>query len=127
MKNRRHLHTSHKLGLDNMPIMPSPTVVLMKSGIPRIEDNPFKIPQVNAKRNSQRYLQITAVLREYIKLLFSTNAPHLEVSFSRLFAFMDGLYADSPQRYCAHITDLNNWFKVYVLSGSRAQGDIPQA
>lgn len=99
--------------------------VLTKSGVPRSDRHPFYIPNINTKRNTDRYIQITAVLRQYVEMLIPHTEDQLLIHISSLFGFLDNMFNRSASSFCTTVALLNNWFKVYVLSGKRHMGDIP--
>lgn len=84
----------------------------------------FRLPRENIKFNEDRYLQITAVLRQYVSMTFSDMNPLFYKECFKVFGFMDNLFSQSHREFCETMARHSNWFKVFALSGRRNQGDM---
>lgn len=100
----------------------------VKPGIPSDSRHPFSIPNLNIKRNSARFVQIMAILREYAKQLpIPQDNILLQHLISGLFTALENRFRLSHLEFCDYTKLHLNWFKLFILSGSRKQGDIPDA
>lgn len=87
--------------------------------------DPFLVPKTNSKTNEQKFLQISAILRQFVIMIFGEVAsPYKRIIFT-LFGDLDRLFSASQRDFCIVSARLFNWFKVYSLSGRDDQGDIP--
>lgn len=66
------------------------------SGVPRTDNNPFILPNTNTKRNTDRFMQITVVLRQYSEMILPSENTVLALYISNLFSYIDNLYNRSP-------------------------------
>ncbi|QDM55307.1 RNA-dependent RNA polymerase [Geopora sumneriana mitovirus 1] len=87
--------------------------------------HPFFIPKTNTKMNEEKFLQISAILRQFVIMIFGEHAsPYKRILFT-LFGDLDRLFSSSQSDFCIVSARLFNWFRVYALSGRDDQGDIP--
>ena len=98
---------------------------LLSKGIARSSDFSFEVPNINTKRNNDRYLLAVRILTSYFKNFLAQHVPaSLETSLNRLLTTL-GLYLQkSPATFCATVASHGTWFKAWLLSGFDGQGDI---
>lgn len=85
-----------------------PEIPVPKSGVPRSDKNPFIIPNTNIKRNTDRYIQITAVLRQYSEMIIPQGNSQLSKAISSLFSFMDNSFNRSNHSFCINLASIHN-------------------
>lgn len=97
----------------------------LRNNILRTSSKPFNTPSINSKLNESRYITISAILREYIKVVFRVNPLSYIYNFSSVFALTDTWFGESQRGFCENSALYFNWFKIFALSGRQDQGDIP--
>lgn len=136
------LHTQYQIAVNrlnkglyhgkNLSIRRNSDINLIKEYNKRNRDlvtskNPFVVPTENSVRNETRYLQISAILREYLHMMFASHPVAYKDEFFVLFGFLDNLFAMSHREFCVVSARLANWVKVFCLSNNDSQGDIPDS
>lgn len=96
-------------------------------GIPRSNPSPFKSRDNNFRRNSERYLQATSILREVLNQVLYINNAHYNIGLARIFADMDIMFNYSQKDFCVYLSSLHNWFKLYILSGRKDMATVQAA
>lgn len=87
----------------------APKRTLLSKGIPRSSSHPFDIPNINQKRNNDRYLLAVRVLTSYFKNFLAPHVPvELEGHFNKLLTTL-GLYLQkSPLTFCDTVSTHSN-------------------
>lgn len=78
------------------------------TGIPNQGKYPFSLPNTSTKRNTDRFLQITMVMRQYSEMLLPKENSALSLYYSMLFSFIDNVYNRSPHQMCLQLAALAN-------------------
>lgn len=93
--------------------------------IRRSSNDPFLVPTINTKRNTDRYLLASKVLQSYFKNFILPHTSHeLQLIISELFSSLDNYYQRSPALFCEYVASHGNWIKRYFLTGSRDRAGI---
>lgn len=71
---------------------------------------PFMIPPVNFKRNSDRYVSANAVLRVYLREILELQFPGITNALVPLMAFTDRLDSENQVKMCQQLKALHTWF-----------------
>lgn len=94
-------------------------------GIARISDSKFEVPSINTKRNVDRYILSTRILKSHFKnALGPFVGQQLESEMNRLLSGFDSYLQNNPKLFCELVASYGTWFKLFILSGIREQGVV---